>query len=256
MYECIYFISLSCIGISYLTSIMQTLSCVRKAKNVRAIRYCTGSIVVDTIRFLIFFTLYFNESFGTLYEYLYNNYDIYLLANLVFIVIVVSLYFVPTFIYDLINGYVHKQSRKRVFVNMRNTAIMMAGVCVLILFYLYMIHIGKLIWGMIPFLFALLVITSDAISGTIQDKKLLTTKALIWLSIQGIIVIGFGLIYFKQTQNSLYGYGLGVEYYSEAVNLFGLLIISLPLIDLLTFLEKKLRPHLIIEIRHEVDIED
>ena len=101
MYECIYFISLFCIGISYLTSIMQTLSCVRKAKNVRAIRYCTGSIVVDTIRFLIFFTLYFNESFGTLYEYLYNNYDIYLLADLVFIVIVVSLYFVPTFIYDL-----------------------------------------------------------------------------------------------------------------------------------------------------------
>ena len=47
-----------------------------------------------------------------------------------------------------------------------------------------------------------------------------------------------------------------VEYYSEAVNLFGLLIISLPLIDLLTFLEKKLRSHLTIEIRHEVDIED
>lgn len=256
MYKYIYWISLICMGISYLISILQTLSCVRNATNVRTIRYCSGSILMDSIRFTTFFILYYTRGFAELYDYLYYNIDLYLLIDITFVVIVVSIYFAPTFVYDLINGYVHKHCFRRILINMRNTIFSIIGVAILVLAYLLLVFTDKLIWGMIPFGFALLMVAVEAISGPLHDMKLITPKALIWLSIQGIIIIALGLLCFNLTQDPLFAYGMGIYKDSEAVNLFGLLILILPLVELLAFLERKFRPHLIIEMKHEVIIED
>lgn len=98
--------------------------------------------------------------------------------------------------YDLINGYAHKHSFKRILINMRNTIVIIIGVAILVLAYLLLVFSDKLIYGM----------------GIYKDP--------------------------------------------EAVNLFGLLILILPLVELLAFLERKFRPHLIIEMKHEIVIED
>ena len=61
MCEYLYWITLVCMVVYYLSSISQTFCYVRKARNVRTIRYCSSSILSDTMRFAIFFFLYFYE---------------------------------------------------------------------------------------------------------------------------------------------------------------------------------------------------
>lgn len=256
MREYVYWITLLCMVVYYVSSISQTLCHVRKANNVRSIRYCTSTVLLDTMRFAIFFTMYFNESFGAIYYHLYYGMDLFVYAEFVFVPIVVSLYFAPELIYNVINGFTNKNSLKRILINMVKTICCAAGGVILVIVYLYMVYTDRLLWGMLPFCVAYLAVTVDAISGPVKDMKLITPKALIWLTVQGIVLIGLGLMCFGLTRDSLFGYAMGLNLDSPAANLLGIIILALPLIDLLIYLEKRFRPHLVIEMKHEMIIDD
>ena len=257
MCEYLYWITLVCMVVYYLSSISQTFCYVRKAKNVRTIRNCSSSILLDTMRFATFFFLYFYEGFGAIYNHLYYGLDLlFIYAELIFVVIVVSLYFAPELLYHMINGFANKHSRKRILINMKNTVYSVVGVVILVIMYLILLYADKLIWGMLPFGFALLVVAVDAISGPVRDMKLITPKALIWLAVQGVVIIGMGLLVFEIAHNPVLSNVMGVRNNSIAANLLGILILALPLIDVLAYLEKKFRPHLVIEMKQEMIIDD
>ncbi len=257
MCEYLYWVTLLCLVVYYLSSISETFCYVRKAKNVRTIRYCSSSILLDTMRFAIFFILYFYEGFGAIYDRLYYGLNLsFIYAELVFVLIVVSLYFAPEFVYYIINGFANNHSRKRILINMKNTVYSIVGVVILVIMYLVILYADKLIWGMLPFGFALLVVAVDAISGPVRDMKLIAPKALIWLAVQGVVIIGIGLLFFEIAHNSVFSNVMGVRINSIAANLLGILMLALPLIDVLAYLEKKFRPQLVIEMKHEMIIDD
>lgn len=247
----IYGIVISCLSFSAVYSIVNCFILIRKNNSVEKSNDLWCGLINTVCVYGTFITLYANRYFAQIYDYIYDQYDLFT-SECVFLLIIMLVWIVagvPSAVLSIVTNQKPLIALKGELYDIvwKLLSVFLFGGYILLV-------VNGPIWAMLPAALAILVVTVIILKGVIGYKKVITVKLLLWFAAISTTFMGLAFIAYYLTDSYILSSAMDIYPVSIVANLLSVIFVSLPLIDIIEPLYKRYEPQWYIPmINEEID---
>lgn len=260
MESCIVFwIVCGCLIFSLCESLWWNFRAIRKSKIKQEINDGWCDLINNVFVYSTFIALYSTESFGYIYDYVYEFFNWHLEWNHfiwsegAFLSVVILIWIIASLPASILRAITVPDRTKEVLkekcFELYIFALVPCGIG-----YMLLIETES-IWSLLPFFLGLIPLVASIIEANNNFRYMITWRVMLWTSLQAIVVLGVGLTLKELMHCRQFSEAMGVYRDSYAANLISIVIICSIAFDFLFTVDKYFRPNLYLPMSPS-DIED
>lgn len=248
--ELAFWIVCGCLIFLLCRSLWWCFRAIRKSETKQEVndRWC--GIVDSVFVYSAFIVLYTTESFGYIYDYIYEffywhlEWQHFVWSEGVFLLAVILIWIVASLPASILRVITSPDRTKEVLKEELSELYKLFLVPFAIS-YMFLIEAGP-IWALIPFLLGLLPLGLSIADATNNFRHTITWRMMLWTAFQAIIVLGVGIMARELMDCWQLSEAMGLYDYSYAANLISIVIIGSVIVEFLFAADEHFKPKMYI----------
>lgn len=255
----VFWIVFGCLTFSLCESLWRNFRAIRNSETKQDVsdRWC--GLIDNVFVYSTFITLYATESFGHIYDYVYEYFywDLgwhhFVWSEGAFLLAVVIIWIIASLPASILR-VITSPGRAKDVLKKECSALYRFVFVPLGIGYMLLIEAGP-VCALLPFLLGLIVLVASIIDANNNFRHMITWRVMIWTSLQAIVVLGVGIISRELMDCWQLSEAMGLYDHSYAANLISIAIICSVAFESLFAADEYLKPTMYLPMSPS-DIED